>query len=111
MQDIYENMTVHGSFAAKSIAGALSEETRAPIENRIDKLVKALQDEFAQYKEEAERREQEHTEQISELISAVASLKEVNELLAKNYNKAIEVINDLSGRVAALEKNYDPTVI
>ena len=27
------------------------------------------------------------------------------------YNSAIEVINNLSERLAALESNYDPTVI
>lgn len=42
---------------------------------------------------------------------ALASLKTDTETTAKAYNKAIEVINDLSNRVHALEKNYDPTII
>ena len=57
----------------------------------------------------------------SELLEAVKKLNctmaEVEELKASNaalttaYNKAIEVINDLSVRFTALEANYDPTVI
>lgn len=42
---------------------------------------------------------------------ALASVKTTNETLAKSYNEAIKVVNDLTGRVAALEKNYDPTII
>ena len=42
---------------------------------------------------------------------ALASIKETATATATEYNKAIEVINDLSERVYALEKNYDPTII
>lgn len=71
----------------------------------------ALQAEFSRCKQDAERAEREHGERLSELIKALASLKTANETLATEYNKAIEVINNLSGRVVALEKNYDPTLI
>lgn len=42
---------------------------------------------------------------------SLTELRSQNERLVIEYNKAIEVINDLSERVAALESNYDPTVI
>lgn len=41
----------------------------------------------------------------------ITSLKAENVKLTETYNKAIEVINNLSERVSALEKNYDPTII
>lgn len=43
-------------------------------------------------------------------LTSKADMSIVNEL-AEKYNNAIEVINNLSERVAALESNYDPTVI
>lgn len=43
--------------------------------------------------------------------STLAELKKENVRIAETYNKAIEVINDLAQRVAALEANYDPTII
>ncbi len=48
---------------------------------------------------------------LNELSQTLASVKAENEKLATGYNKAIEVINDLSERLTALESNYDPTVI
>lgn len=38
-------------------------------------------------------------------------LMQENKMLSEAYNNAIKVINDLSERVYALEKNYDPTLI
>lgn len=70
-----------------------------------------LQGEFSSCKQQAERVAQEHTERQAEQIKALASLRTANETLATEYNKAIEVINNLSERVTALEKNYDPTII
>lgn len=71
----------------------------------------ALQAEFTRCQQKADRAEKEYAERLSELTKALASVKTANGTLATEYNKAIEVINDLSGRVTALEKNYDPTVI
>ena len=48
---------------------------------------------------------------LAEQGEALASVKKANETLAGAYNEAIKVINDLSPRVLALEKNYDPTII
>lgn len=54
---------------------------------------------------------QEYANQLAENARTLASVKKANETLATEYNKAIKVINDLSERVNALEKNYDPTII
>lgn len=48
---------------------------------------------------------------INSQTAALASLKTDNGKMATAYNSAIEVINDLSKRVAAVEKHYDPTLI
>lgn len=71
----------------------------------------ALQAEFSRHKASAEQTAQEYAERQNELIKALASVKAASETLAAEYNKAIEVINNLSERLAALENNYDPTVI
>lgn len=71
----------------------------------------ALQAESSRHKASAEQAAQEYAERQNELIKALASVKSANETLAAEYNKAIGVINDLSERVNALEKHYDPTLI
>lgn len=48
---------------------------------------------------------------VRALVEDSAVLKKQNIELAENYNAAIVVVNDLSLRLKALEKNYDPTVI
>lgn len=77
-----------------------------------------LTSENATLKATVSRVKNETAEQVSklrqELISqteALASLKTGNAKMATAYNGAIEVINDLSKRVAAVEKHYDPTLI
>lgn len=52
-----------------------------------------------------------HSQATQALQATLDTIKEQNKALATNYNNAIAVINDLSARLAALEKNYDPTVI
>ena len=52
----------------------------------------------------------EAVEAIHKEMSDKADQSVVREI-AEQYNKAIEVINNLSERLAALESNYDPTVI
>ena len=89
MQNFYDNVTVHGTVRADKLLGELSESTRAPIDNAITALRGEL--ETAQ--------------------SALATAQETIGTLVSNYNTAIEVINNLSERVVALESNYDPTVI
>lgn len=48
---------------------------------------------------------------LNSQTAALASLKTDNGKMATAYNSAIEVVNDLSKRVAAVEKHYDPTLI
>ncbi len=74
--------------------------------------------ENATLKATASRVKNETAEQVSKLrkeiisqTAALASLKTDNGKMATAYNSAIEVINDLSKRVAAVEKYYDPTLI
>lgn len=50
-------------------------------------------------------------EEIRGQTETLAGLKAENAKLATAYNKSIEVINDLSKRLAAVEKHYDPTLI
>ncbi len=71
----------------------------------------ALQAECSRSAEETARVMQECDERMNELTKALESVRTTNETIAAKYNKAIEVINNLSERVTALESNYDPTVI
>lgn len=84
----------------------------------IEKAHARTQAEFNELKAENLRRAdefaqtaREYVESVNGLTKALASVKTANETLAKGYNEAIKVVNDLTGRVAALEKNYDPTII
>ena len=84
----------------------------------IEKQHAQTQAEFNELKAENLRRAdefaqtaREYAESVNGLTKALASVKTANETLAKSYNEAIKVVNDLTGRVAALEKNYDPTII
>ncbi len=47
----------------------------------------------------------------SALNAQMMELKKENERLIIAYNKAIGVINNLSERITAIEKNYDPTLV
>lgn len=47
----------------------------------------------------------------SALNAQMTELKKENERLIIAYNKAIGVINNLSERITAIEKNYDPTLV
>lgn len=84
----------------------------------IEKAHAQTQEEFNAIKAENLRRAdefaktaREYAESVNGLTKALASVKTANETLANGYNEAIKVVNDLSARVAALEKNYDPTLI
>lgn len=100
----------------KELYARLAEIERANAKERAEykALLAAfdtLQAEFSRHKASAEQAAQEYAERQNELIKALASVKSANETLAAEYNKAIGVINDLSERVNALEKHYDPTLI
>lgn len=47
----------------------------------------------------------------SALNAEVAALKAENERLVTAYNNAVVVVNNLSERITAIEKNYDPTLV
>lgn len=107
MQKFNEDVIVNGVLSAVLLDGELSPKLETDVDNRIhDKVLPLLQELEVQSK-----RADAQASEINELKMRNAEL--VNRLneLADNYNKAIEVINDLSERVAALESNYDPTVI
>ncbi len=70
-----------------------------------------LQAEYSSRVTESEQALQVFAEQLDALTKTLASVKAANENIATEYNKSIQVINDLSERLAALESNYDPTVI
>ena len=54
---------------------------------------------------------EENEKHYSAVDKCVKQAEEKCEKLADAYNKAIIIINDLVERVAALEANYDPTII
>lgn len=63
------------------------------------------------YKAETENLIDELRQDIASQKEVITSLKAENVRLSEAFNKAIEVINNLSERIVALEKNYDPTII
>lgn len=54
---------------------------------------------------------EETVEERTRVNGELAAVKAENKRLTEAYNQAIEVINNLSERIVALEKNYDPTII
>lgn len=48
---------------------------------------------------------------LLELTESLATVRTANENVTKAYNKSVAAINELSNRLAALEANYDPTII
>ena len=97
MHKINDDMQVLGTLSATELCGKLhiSEALTAELQDLIadSPAVVALASDLAAAQ------------------SALAELKKENVRIAETYNKAIEVINDLAQRVAALEANYDPTII
>lgn len=89
MQNFNEDIRVDGTLSARFIDGTLSETAAQPLVNEIAEL---------------------RTE-LAELSANLDSALARNETLTQSYNNAIEVVNDLVERVAALEANYDPTLI
>ena len=84
MQKFNEDIEIVGELTVNSVRGAFIEKLEQDIRD-INSLIVVLNEN-------------------------IADLKASNELLAQNYNNAVEVINNISERIAALESNYDPTV-
>lgn len=99
MQNFYDDINVLGTFTATMIDGELSERALQPLTDAIVDKDRELAELSARFDETASA------------LTELASVKATNEMLAAKYNSAIEVINNLSERLAALESNYDPTVI
>lgn len=89
MQKFNEDIQVNGRLSASILDGTLSDATVQPLVDEIS----------------AER---SANAELSEKLDGALSRIET---LTQSYNNAIEVINDLAERVAALEANYDPTLI
>ncbi len=71
----------------------------------------ALKDDYARHRDATAQLVASFEKKLDGQGETLASVKKSNETLAGAYNEAIKVVNDLSQRVLALEKNYDPTII
>lgn len=100
------------------LSGGMTEDSAI---NRLTELEQAhakVLDGFAALKADCAQRDIEAAETLnvfrSDLdahLAAIEILKRQNKALAESYNGAKDIINDLSRRLNALEKNYDPTII
>lgn len=77
----------------------------------LERIHAETKSEYLRRTDEYNKATQEYADTLNGLKKALASVEKANETLVQNYNKAIGVVNDLSGRMTAIEKNYDPTVI
>lgn len=71
----------------------------------------ALKADFASCTQSTAALVKSHAERLDAACGALASVKSTLENLASAHNDAINVINDISRRIALLEKHYDPTLI
>lgn len=88
MKQINDDVTILGKLIVTELGGEPIDRLRRELDENQTALAEALRAE----------------------LKTKATAEELNELKDR-YNKAIEVINNLSERIAALESNYDPTVI
>ena len=91
-----EDLSVDGAVSAKTLDGELTEKALRPIAERF-KETGATVDEL--------------TDKLANLDMRLSGAEAQLTVVSESYNKAIEVINNLSERLAALEANYDPTII
>lgn len=94
--DFNENVTVNGNLSARRIDGELGKTALSAILKRFEHVDAELTD---------------MRDSLASAVGKSTGMQSTIEKLAESYNKAIEVINDLEQRVAALEANYDPTII
>lgn len=94
--DFNENVTINGNLSARRIDGELGETALSAILKRFEHVDAELTD---------------VRDRLADAAGKSTGMQSTIEKLAESYNKAIEVINDLEQRVAALEANYDPTII
>lgn len=106
-QTFNEDVDVKGTLTATVISGELSDGVRSQIDDIIEPIAVGVDDAVGRLAYQADKLD-------TRLLAAEAELEAVkaqNKALADSYNNAIKVINNLSERIAALESNYDPTVI
>ena len=71
----------------------------------------ALRAEFAHCQQNTERAVQENASLKQKLTDKLTALESKYNAAVKSFNAAVDEVNKLSERLAALEANYDPTII
>lgn len=102
-----EDIKINGVLAAAMLDGKLSPSLEASVADCMNDAIAPLSQELKTW-----------TERIDTQMRAINELQNQNleitkrlDKLTSKYNQAIEVINNLSARIDALEANYDPTLI
>ena len=102
-----EDIKINGVLAAAMLDGKLSPSLEAAVADCMNDAIAPLSQELKMW-----------TERIDTQMRAINELQNQNleitkrlDNLTSKYNQAIEVINNLSARIDALEANYDPTLI
>lgn len=104
MQTLNNNLTVLGILDSKGIGDGLKNSINNIMTDRLNTAVRLLSDEASAAKAEM-------SAQVQKLQEELNKTKEQLRAAVENYNTAIQVINDMSARITALEANYDPTII
>ncbi len=102
--NVNHNFTVLGILDSKSIGDGLKNSIELIVTDRLNEAVRLL----SECVEEVQAKASAQVQQLQEELSKV---REQLYVAVDNYNTAIQVINELSARVTALEANYDPTII
>ena len=104
MQTLNNNITVLGILDSKGIGDGLKNSINNIVTDRLDTAVRLLSERDEVIKTEA-------SAQVQQLQEALNNTEERLRAAVENYNTAIQVINNMSARITALEANYDPTII
>lgn len=102
--NVNHNFTVLGVLDSKSIGDGLKNSIELIVTDRLNEAVRLL----SECVEEVQAKASAQVQQLQEELSKV---REQLYVAVDNYNTTIQVINELSARVTALEANYDPTII
>lgn len=104
MQTINNNLTVLGVLDSNSVGDGIKKSINDIVTDRLDTAVRLLS-------EETDAAKAETSAQVQQLQEALNNTEERLRVAVENYNTAIQVINNMSARITALEANYDPTII
>ncbi len=102
--NVNHNFTVLGVLDSKSIGDGLKNSIELIVTDRLNEAVRLLSECVEEVQAEA-------SAQVQQLQEELSKVREQLYVAVDNYNTAIQVINELSARVTALEANYDPTII